>query len=334
MAKQLECIYCPKPNEESEAHIFPEALGNGPSFPRGVCKKCNNALSKIEQPVIKGLAPVRNFLQLIGKRGKRTAMEIEVDLVDKKQKLRVRHPRDLDSRLFAFRKIIEGGKAKIGFIGPKEKIEEAKRAYQAKHPKTVWEEITPAEMEQLAFTMDFDLAIFASAACLRMVAKIALEWWVWKRGASAVMNSDFDDIRDFILHGKEAAYPIVSILQDPRILKYFGFIPFGIHAVFCGIDPRSRNLVILIGIFSLVYFKVILTRKHPSFAKVETLGTVNPQTGKYYEPVIRVSMASGPFISRIERADLAKPIEVIRAMKAAIIKRLNDGMEQIRSQSI
>lgn len=332
----IKCVYCQKQEIDSESHIISEGLGIGPTLRGAVGRSCNNDFGKVEQPVIKGLAPITNFLQLTGKRGKRPLLELEVDFGGVQQLIRVRNPQDLEQRLFSYKIAISpnGKKKRIAFIGPIGQLEEAEKSYSEKYPNTIWEEMQPSDVGDLTFYLHFDLAIFSNPFCMRTIAKIAFEWWIQQRSPDVVQGNEYDAVRNFIKEGTLPNYPIVSILQDRAIISALGPIPFGIHTLFCGIDPRSSNLVVLVGLFSLVFYKVILTRRHTALAKVEQLVTVNPQIGRYYEPIIRLSLKSGPHISKIEKADCIDPLKAIQNMKPFLLNRLNDGFEAIRAQSI
>ncbi|MBI4209584.1 MAG: hypothetical protein HY538_07770 [Deltaproteobacteria bacterium] len=331
----IKCVYCQNQETDSESHIIPEGLGTGPTLLGAVGRSCNNDFGKVEQVIIKALAPITNFLQLTGKRGKRPALELEADFGDVKQRIKVRNPQDLKQRLFSYKTAIssDGKKKKIAFIGPIDQLEEARKSYSEKYPNTTWEDMQSSDISDVAFYLHFDFAIFYNPFCMRAVAKIAFEWWIKQRSPGVVQGNEYDAIRNFIKAGEFPNYPIVSIVQDRTIINAFGPIPFGIHTLFCSIDPHSSNLVILVGLFSLVFYKVILTKRHTALAKIEQLATVNPQTGQYYEPIIRLSLRSGPYISKIEKADCIDPLKAIQNMKPFLLNRLNNGFEAIRAQS-
>lgn len=166
-----------------------------------------------------------------------------------------------------------------------------------------------------------------------MVVKIALEWWCRKRGIEAVKADDFEEVRNYIITGKSPTRPIVSITNNPKILAALSAVPFGIHTLFVGADPRSSNLVVIVGLFSLVFYKVFLTRNHPRLAKIEELATVNPQTGKVYEPSIRAALCDGPYISGIDQCDRENPKIILDSIRQGILKKLNEGMEKIRESN-
>lgn len=330
----LICIYCNNPKEDSESHIIPEGLGQGPTLTTGVCKDCNNQINRtIEQPILSELAPIRNFLQLDGKKRKRAAIELEASFGDKKQKISVRDPRDLKNRLFVFEDVEHNGqKRALAIIAKAEKIPEIKKDFAKRKPGMVWEDIEIEDIE-IPLNLYLDLSVFSSSQCLRMVAKIALEWWAKKRTIGEVKSNDYLDIRNFIKDNQSSSHPLVSITNNPKVLGAMSGIPFGIHTLFCAADPRSTNLVIIVGLFSLVYYKIFLSRNHPRIAKIEELATVNPQTGIVYEPSIRLTLGSGPYVSGIDPCDKEKPEKILEEIRADILRKLNDGMQNIRDSN-
>jgi len=333
----MNCIYCTKPNADSESHIIPEALGKGPILKTGVCTKCNNEINNdIEKYISKKLSYIRNFLQLTGKRSNRPTIDIEATFFNTTLQISARGPRDLDSKILTFQIDEKTGKKKgIVFICPDNvKIEQAKRQYEKRHPNAIWEEISPDIIDkEIQYRIYFDMGVFADPKCLRLAAKIALEWWCSKRSPQDIAYSNYDEIKQYIRYGGKTSYPLVSVVSDKNILSYFIKIPFGIHTLFIGADPRSHNLTVLVGLFSFVFYKVILNRHYSAFTKIEELAIVNPQTGKVYEPMIRASLHDGPYISGINESDNIEPIEVLRAMESHLLNRFNKGLENILTQS-
>src|SRR5438874_9396603 len=90
------CIYCDNPDRNSESHIIPEGLGKGPTLNEAVCAKCNHRISAdVEEDVVKGLGPIRHFLQLVGKRGERARLSLKVSYGDKTRRTSARSPLEL-----------------------------------------------------------------------------------------------------------------------------------------------------------------------------------------------------------------------------------------------
>ena len=331
----MKCIYCGTQNANSESHIIPEAFGKGPVLKSGVCEKCNHKINEeFEQYIIRKLSFIRNFLQLKGKRNKRPPIDIETSYQGDIFKISIRDPRDFDKGLFAFERMDRSGQVeRIAFLSPdKEQLEQAKTSYEKSHPGTKWTEISEEDIkDELILQVYFDFGIFADERMLRLIAKIALEWYCSKRDPEIVIDPDFEDVRKYIRFGEKPSYPIVSVVSNKNILRHFEPIPFGIHALFIGADPINTDLVSIVGIYSLVFFKVILNRRFRALANIEDLATVNPQTGIVYEPVIRGSLAPGPNISGKDKSDFIDPAVALNSMKDELLGRFNKGISRIKS---
>jgi hypothetical protein len=333
-ANITNCIYCNDPDEHSESHIIPEALGKGPGLLKSVCKKCNNQINTdVENPVTLLLAPLRNFLQLSGKRGKRAPFPVEVKFGDKSTKVYVSDPEELLKGYFVFKGGTDhkGVKRNITIVSlDRAAVDKVRKQYKARHPESDFREIPPEVLAKgLEYWFKFDLAAFADPRCLRMVAKIALEWWYRLRHLDGQQLPEFKETVDYIINDTPAGYPLVSLMDNWPLLGFVAPVPFPIHTVVLTIDPRSRNLVLLVGLFSLVYYKVVLTRRHHSLGREYRVFTVNPQSGEDYEPVLRASFKDAPFINSIQPADARDPLEVLKANTSIILARLNEGMSRL-----
>jgi hypothetical protein len=150
-------------------------------------------------------------------------MRIEVCFGDRSYITHARYPADLLSKIFVFKDVTttSGVKRDIVFLGSdKTQVEEHKRRYEKKHPAKSLKAISLTEIDgEINYKCHFDLGIFGSDECLRMVAKIALEWWCLRH--RAIKDPDYSAIIDFINTGRDLGYPVVSIMQDLRILGAF-----------------------------------------------------------------------------------------------------------------
>lgn len=326
------CIYCDDHDRDSESHVIPEGLGQGPTLKKGVGQSCNMRINReVEEPVIKELAPIRNFLELPQKHRDRAPMEIEVCFGDKSVITRAKYPADLLSKVFVFKDVTteSGVKRDIVFIGSdKTKIEEHKRKYEEKHKAKNLKAISFSEINaELHYKCNFDLGVFGRSECLRMVAKIALEWSSLRRNAASIKTPDYSDVVGYINTGQKPKYPAVSIVQDPHTLGAFRNIPFGPHIIYTSIDPRSQNVVMLVSLFGLFYYKVIISTRYRLVGRLAQLEAVHPQTGKVYVP--NIVLGPAPFISEIVQSDYDDPQAVVKRMRDSVLKRLNEGIEAI-----
>lgn len=336
MPPTMICIYCDDPDNDSESHIIAEGLGKGPTLKGAVCAKCNHRINAdIEEDVVKGLAPIRHYLQLVGKRGERARLDVKVSYGDKTQRTSARTPLELLSKVHVFKEVTDGTgkKREIAAIASDEsKVQEVKARFEAKHTGTVLAAI-PSEqiINDLKYETEFDFAIFADHRCLRMVAKIALEWWCANRNPEVIKGAEYSNIIRYINGGDAPKYPIVSLVADKGTLDQFWPIPFGCHVLFISTDVNSNNLVVLVGLFGLVYYKVIVSREYPRLHTYQQLNLIHPQTGEVaeFDNRIKPPNASKLQINEVTRVGHDEPLAVIKGMQPLLLERLNGGMGRI-----
>jgi hypothetical protein len=334
------CIYCDDPDKDSESHIVPEGLGKGPILKPGVCSRCNHRINiEVEEPIIKGLAPIRHFLQLRGKRGELAALEVEATYGDKTRRVPAKTPVELRSKVLVFEGTddAEGENKGITVIASDEsKVEAVKEVYESKHPRVTLKAIPQERIEQeLGYRTYFDFAVFAEPKCLRMAAKIALEWWCRNRSPEALKHPDYSDIVRYVLEGIEPRYPVASIISSRRVLDQFWPIPFGPHVLFISTDENSDDLVVLVGLFGLVYYKVVVSRSYPRLHTYQQLNLIHPQNGEVaeFDNRIKSPNPSKLLINAISEEDHYPPLKVIEEMYPMLLDRLNQGMERVWAEN-
>lgn len=328
---QFKCIYCQKysPNiKPSISHIIPEAFGKGPILKIGVCACCNGYINKkVESLFIKATSPLRSLLAIKGKRGK-PSFKAKAKFGDAQFDITLRHPKDLEERLFFFKNVTgKEGKKKIAIIGCGSKFYKAQKKYETKHKQTEWEGIAGKD-RKIDFEFVLNLGSFFSVEALRLAAKIAFELYCSKRPSEVVEGYEFDAIREFIRYGKyERNAAISNVTIDPAILRGLGNIPLGIHSVYLDYNMASRKIVSIVGLFGLVYYKVILTRYANIFVSSNELFLFNPQRGQY-QPILLLSMGR-PNIHRPSRYDRLTSQEALKRHHEELLTKLNTGFKEI-----
>jgi hypothetical protein len=331
------CIYCGQDGAASVSHIIPESLGNRTTLKQGVCDDCNLAINReVEEPVIRSLAPLRTFFQLEGKRGERTRLTIEARYGTGTYRFSARSAKEVLSRVFVFKNFTDpkGIDRRIVFLSfDPEVIKEHRNRYVRRHRDSALSDIPNDSLRELEFWVDFDFGVFSEPRCLRMIAKIAFEWWCWERSPEFVSSGEYDDIRNYIRHGTQTTQPLVSVMESANVEAYFGTMPFGAHLLYRHSDRMLGGLVMAVSPFGLLYYKIVLTRRYRPLAANTMLTCVNPQTGHAYRP--RLENPRG----RILRLTAAIPTnaldahEVIRRISPRLLLRLNHGMKAIIDQS-
>lgn len=331
------CIYCNAANANSISHIIPESLGNRTTLNAGVCEACNSTFNReVEEPIVKALSPIRSFLQLGGKRKELPRVRIEVRYGTGRQIVTAKSSADLLSKAFVFTNFTDpsGEVRNIAFISfDRDAIENHRLSYQDRNPDTPLSDIPAMNIDDLQFWAQFDFDVFADSRCLRMIAKIAFEWWCLQRNPESLRADDYDDVRNYIRYGTEPDFPIVSVVDNAAITGYFNSLPFGPHLLYRRTHPQLPSLVMIVAPYSLVYYQVVVTLRYQALAPETILTAVNPQTGVSYTP--RIVNPRGRVLTLTHNVDAnsVDAREVIRRQAPALLDRLNNGMRTIIDQS-
>jgi hypothetical protein len=331
------CIYCKCENAHSLSHIIPESLGSNVTLKKGVCDECNVGINQeVEEPIIRSLVAIRSFFQLQGKRGKHPRLAIEVRYGTGRQSVMSCSASELLARAFVFKDFTDpnGLARKIAIVSfNREAIEEHRQRYGLRHADAPLRDIPSEDLTGLGFWVNFDFGIFADQRCLRMIGKIAFEWWCLERSPEFVSSGEYDDLRNYIRYGTEPAHAAVSILDNEVVDAYFSGIPFGGHLLYRHVAPQLSSLVMAVSPYSLVYYKVVLARGYRALAADSMLTCVNPQTGNAYSP--KIMNPRGKVLRLTDRIapDATDAGQVIQRISPRLLERLNRGMKDIIQQS-
>lgn len=331
------CIYCNAADANSISHIIPESLGNKTTLDHGVCGDCNLAFNReVEEPIVKELSPIRSFLQLGGKRRELPRVRIEVRYGTGRQIVTAKSSADLLSKVFVFKAFTDphGVWRNIAFISlDRDAIEQHRRRWRDRNPDEPLTDIPALKVEDLQFWAQFDFDVFADHRCLRMIGKIAFEWWCRERNAELLSSDEYNEIRNFVRYGIDPGFSIVSVVGNAAITGYFNRIPFGVHLLYRRTHPQLSSLVMIVAPYGLVYYKVVLARRYQAIGPEILLTGVNPQTGESYTP--RLVHPQGTILTLRHNANAvnADARDVIRPLAPALLDRLNNGMRAIIDQS-
>ena len=115
----------------------------------------------------------------------------------------------------------ETGKKEVIFVGDPERLSEAQRSYEAKHPgRMEWSNLDPrgdvaeAFKQGVKFHFELDFTTFVSQEALRLATKIAFEFYCRQTSAEVVLGPHFDAARDFVSTGKRQA-EVCRVVIDP-----------------------------------------------------------------------------------------------------------------------
>ena len=199
------CIYCNAADANSISHIIPESLGNKTTLDHGVCGDCNSAFNReVEEPIVKELSPIRSFLQLGGKRRELPRVRIEARYGTGRQIVTARSSADLLSKVFVFKDFTDpnGVWRNIAFISfDRDALDQHRRRYRDRNPDEPLNNIPVLKVEDLQFWAQFDFDVLADRRCLRMIGKIAFEWWCLERNSELLSSDEYNEIgsvKDFV----------------------------------------------------------------------------------------------------------------------------------------
>ncbi len=212
-------------------------------------------------------------------------------------------------------------------------IEQHRLNYQDRNPDTPLNDIPALNMADLEFWAQFDFAVFADSRCLRMIGKIAFEWWCMERNPGLLSSDEYNEIRNFVRYGTDPGFPIVSVVDNAAITGYFNSIPFGVHLLYRRTHPQLASLDMIVAPYGLVYYQVVLARRYQALGPEIVLTAVNPQTGESQAPRLVNPRGTILTLRHNVNANNADARDVIRPLAPALLDRLNNGMRAIIDQS-
>lgn len=337
------CICCKRVSPDvkpSKSHILPESLGSGPILKAAVCADCNHRFSRdVEQPLATRLAPLRNLLQIKGKRGdipafRGTASFLDVELPN----TRLQTPSELEKAFFCFHRVQgETGKKEVIFVGDPERLSEAQRSYEAKHPgRMEWSnlgrgDVAEAFKQGVKFHFELDFTTFVSQEALRLATKIAFEFYCRQTSAEVVLGPHFDAARDFVSTGKRQA-EVCRVVIDPLMTGLLNTVPFPFHHVYLDRRLRSDKIIAIVGLFGLIQYASVLTHFGGGFGDKQELHIIPLHSDvPIYTPTIWGRLGSPDVHGRFG-VNPADPAEALPLMCLPMLKKLNAGIKETYEQ--
>ncbi len=263
------CIYCKEvvpTNEISDSHIIPASLGGFRKLRFAVCSDCNLAISlEVENPFKEAWAWLPSVLDVRGRRGKPPAFKAEMRLLGKKVDVTVRsrsRPPDIPPI------IIKG--IGVHLIGARANVDRMMKEFDKKHPR-VWTEqaIETPGIKEVLFPINVDS--LDAPLSWRLAAKVAFESWAKLRNPKAVLDSEFDSVREFIRYGKISRGCWSGLITDENIIMRNLRIEFPNHAVSFVAHPSESILGSIVVLFGLFYYAVMLSKHYPLIVSLSEL---------------------------------------------------------------
>jgi hypothetical protein len=214
-----KCLFCQRVVEEPTAedrftdeHVFPAALGGVLVVVDGTCGKCNNGLSKVEQPLAEELTPFRFLLQIPDRYGKVPHTEATLKTAEKVYEGRVRGDGTVQPKPIVTEEKGEGGAREFvhRFITARQK-EKLQRLAKEKGQQLI--EMGPGDPVTAEVHIGGDLRVIGTQEGLRTVAKIAYVGLAYITGVTMATGGAFDEVRVYIRTG-EGKSPIRLFVND------------------------------------------------------------------------------------------------------------------------
>jgi hypothetical protein len=115
---------------------------------------------------------------------------------------------------------------------------------------------------------------------------VAYERWAQLRGNFVLSDTQYNDIRNFVLDGAES-HVLCGNLCDLKLLNGMLNFSVGHHAVVIIAHPQSRRLGSFVTFYSLFYFWIILSTNYQALAAFDDALIEDPQSRIIHEPLLR-----------------------------------------------
>ena len=197
------CIYCKSPinnSSKSRSDIIPVFFGDGLILDNSVCKTCNNEFnSQVEQTLKSEFQFIRSGLNLKGRRKNppKVIGKIEINSLNK-----VMNNVEIDSirdGIPPFKHKEPDGNEYYVVIGNNDYLEAKKAEICKKRHNVDWKEIDKSNIDFVVKILPTDVMLGPLGR--RLAAKMAFERLCQKKSSSAVLDSIFDNARNYIMHG-------------------------------------------------------------------------------------------------------------------------------------
>lgn len=285
--EQFICIYCKKSTPEVEptlSHVIPDFLGGALELKDAVCKTCNNKINgDVEEPIKKPFAYLRSGLDLQGRRRRDIKVPAKVKILGVELETNL----NSDIRIPPFEYQKSNGERGLVIVGENEYVENEKKKIDSnQRKKWAWEELEGTPHPEI-FIEVLPFNVLLSNKGQRLAAKIAFERFCQLRSPSSLLESCYDQIREFIF-ADNAQSIFSNLFFDDKVMNRNFNIPFPWHGIF--LMQREYKLISIVTLFGLFYFLVILTTRTQIVANWEECILSDSQSKKEIVPILRGSL--------------------------------------------
>lgn len=319
-----KCIYCNKDIsygiEISESDIIPDALTNKKILFRSVCKvDHNNRFGEtFESDVINRLARERNYLGIKNKGNKLPTYKVRVKRGNVVFEKKISRKRDF----FNGRGLIPGNFESSEFkLGEVDILSKMKNFDEEK-----LELINLSEVE-LQEIHDIDMELFHSSSMLKLVCKIAYEWFC-KQFKIFEYKNDSCDVVNFILCNEGMPVAVYSNRQfNEAILTA---IDPGSHLIGCFSDITGSYVIY--SFWGLVNYKVKVSNASVDIDDIIDAYVIRSDGSDFYCKIgnLHTVEAGNPreVISEISK-DILKAYEMMMTQQLMTFKALKNSVSEI-----
>jgi len=282
------CIYCQKTESDvspSEAHIFPDAMGGVTYTPDTVCKDCNQKINKeFEQSEIRKFSFFQSLWGIKSRKGKVQGVPAKIKFQGKTFNISLdENGRPKTPLVFCGKDAM--GKKFYNIIGLAHMVDQKRNEVMAKNPSMIWEDKDFTNIPQPESVIEIARDV-GRKSLRRLAAKVAYERWAQSRGSLLLSDTQYNEIRNFILNGTESRV-LCGNLCDLKLLNGMLNFSVGHHAVVAVGHPKSRILGFFVTFYSLFYFWVLLSTHYRALAAFDDALIEDPQSQIVHMPLLR-----------------------------------------------
>jgi hypothetical protein len=118
------------------------------------------------------------------------------------------------------------GKEIVSLFGPADYVNRKRKEYQKKRQNVIWTEKDGDELTKRDIVFPIDVESLNAPFSHRLAAKIAFEYWGFKRNPATLLESEYDEIRELIRWGTMGGRQLCGLIGDETLMsKNLNFIP-------------------------------------------------------------------------------------------------------------
>ena len=254
-----DCFACKNPNVLTEEHVIPQALG-GRLKANLYCKVCNENFGKgIDSEITKRFYNIATILKIKRERGKSQPFEIvdinnEIKLIFDGETFRRKDPivkiePEADGKTLKSANITARSKKEL-----ENRIKDIQRRYKVHGEMKTFQEVHPGPTEtKYEITIDNTLI-------RRAVTKIVYSLLCIKVSKDVVLESAFDEVREYIKDGKGPDLACANFIHTQFMTDYMR----PLHKIHIALNRQKKVAVGYVSLFGIYRFTVLLSSKYTS----------------------------------------------------------------------